>query len=411
MRTTSLLRILLALQDTVITGLEFSADALIVDVKPTWRRVRCGQCHRKGACAGGRTRKWRHLDLGGLKCELRYHIRRTTCRYCDGVKTEHVPWAAAGSRFTKPFEMHTAYLAQRTDKTTVTRLMRISWTTVGALIERVVARQRGDVDRLDGLRWIGVDELSYRRHHEYITVVINHETGQIVWAAKGKSAATLKQFFEQLGPKRLAKLEGVTIDMSGAYIKAITEAAPETTIIFDRFHVQRLASTAVDQVRRQEVNLADAKDKKALKRTRWALLKNPWKLSDFETRKLTELQRTNRRIYRAYLLKQALGAVLDSRTINVARAKLDEWLAWASRSRLRPFVSLARTLRQYREGILEYVRDRLNNGRIEGLNGKARVITRRAYGFHSAASLIAMLFLCCGGVLVGPAQISPGLTY
>ena len=410
MRPTSLLRTLLALQDTIVTGFEFDDEALVIDVKPTWRVGRCGECRRKAPTYDHRTRRWRHLDLAGVMCRLRYPLRRVSCPRC-GVQTEHVPWAESGSRFTEPFELHTAYLAQRNDKTTVTRLMRVAWETVGKIIQRVVRRQRGDVDRLDGLRNIGVDELSYRRHHEYVTVVVDHDTGEIVWAAKGKSAATLKQFFDLLGPERCAELEAVTIDMSAAYIKAVTEASPAATIIFDRFHVQRLASQAVDEVRREEVREADLEDKKALKNTRWALLKNPWNLTELETRKLRELQRSNRRIYRAYLLKEALAGVLDCRSIAVARSKLDEWLAWASRSRLRPFVRLARTVREHRDGILEYVRDRLNNGRVEGLNGKARTITRRSYGFHSAASLIAILFLCCGGIHVYPAHIFPFWTH
>ncbi len=411
MRATSLLRILLALQDTIVTGVEFDAEGVIVDVRPTWQRKRCGECHRKGSSHGaGRSRTWRHLDLGGIKCRLRYTIGRVECRHC-GVKTEAVPWAEPASRFTRPFEMHTTFLAQGTDKTTVTKLMRIGWKTVGKIIQRVVRRQRGDVDRLDGLRLIGVDELSYRRHHEYVTVVVDHERGVVVWAAEGKTAATLNQFFVALGAERSVKLEAVTIDMSAAYIKAVTEATTEAKIIFDRFHVQRLAHDALDEVRRAEVNEAAPEDKKGLKKSRWPLQKNPWNLKDFEEDKLAELQRTNKRIYRAYLLKESLAGVLDCRSIGIASEKLDEWLMWASRSRLSPFVRLARTVRKYREGILEYVRDRLNNGRVEGLNGKIRTITRRSYGFHSAASLISMIFLCCGGIHAYPAHISPFRTH
>ena len=156
-----------------------------------------------------------------------------------------------------------------------------------------------------------------------------------------------------------------------------------------------------------EVNEAEPEDKKGLKKTRWALQKNPWNLNHFEKDKLVELQRTNKRIYRAYLLKEGFVRVLDCRSMALANKKLDEWLAWASRSRLTPFVKLARTVRKYREGILEYVRDRLNNGRVEGLNRKIRTITSRAYGFHSSASLISMIFLCCGGIHAYPAHIGP----
>jgi len=410
MRATSLLRTLLALPRTVVTGFEFDAESLIIDVKPTWRHARCGDCQRKSPCEGRRLRYWRHLDLGGIKCRLRYAIRRVNCSRC-GVKTEAVPWAESGSWFTRPFEMHTTYLAKVTDKTTVTKLMRISWVTVGKIIQRVVARQRGDGDHLDELRIIGVDELSYRRHHKYVTVVVDHARGVVVWAAEGKSAATLNQFFTALGAERSAKLEAVTIDMSAAYIKAVSEATPEATIIFDRFHIQRKAHDALDAVRRDEVREAAPADKKALKKTRWPLQKNPWNLSELEEKKLSELQRTNKRIYRAYLLKETLAAVLDSRFLSIARMKLDEWLAWASRSRLTPFVKLARTIRKYREGILEYVRGRLNNGRVEGLNGKIRTITRRSYGFHSSDALISMIFLCCGGVHAYPAHVYPFWTH
>lgn len=410
MRATSVLRVLIALQQTLVTGFEFDDEGLIIDVRPSWRVPRCSECGRRGSTYDRRQRTWRHLDLAGIKCWLRYDLRRVSCRHC-GVKVEAVPWAEAGSGFTLPFEGHTTYLAQHNDKTTVTKLMRVAWETVGKIIQRVVRRHRGDDDRLDGLRIIGVDELSYRRHHEYVTVVVDHERGQVVWAGEGKSADTLRQFFEALGPKRCAKLEAVTIDMSGAYIKAVSEATPQAKIIFDRFHVQRLAHDAVDEVRREEVRQAVAKDKKALKNTRWPLLKNQWNLTDFETQKLTQLQRTNTRIYRAYLLKEALVRVLDCQQIVVARDKLDEWLTWAKRSRLAPFVKLAKTIEKHRAGILEYVRHRLTNAQVEGLNGKARTITRRSYGFHSASSLIAMLFLCCGGVHVYPAQIFPFWTH
>ncbi len=346
-----------------------------------------------------------------MKTTLRYEIRRVDCPSC-GVKVEKVPWAAAGSHFTLPFEEHAAYLAQQCSQTTVTQLMRIAWRTVGAIIRRVVHRhEEAAGDQLDGLRLIGVDELSYRRHHKYVTVVVDHERGQIVWASEGKSAATLKRFFEDLGPERCAELEAVTIDLSGAYIKAITEASPGARIIFDRFHVQRLAHDALDEVRREQVRNAIGDDKAALKRTRWALQKNPWNLVDFERDKLASLQKANGPIYRAYLLKESLIGILDRRQVNVAKEKLGEWIDWARRSRLSAFVKLSRTIAKHRDGILAYVQTRANNGRVEGLNGKARTITRRSYGFHSASALIAMLFLCCGGVSVNPAHSRPQLTH
>jgi transposase len=410
-RITTLLRSLLGLEGIRVLDVNFDDEGLVVDVAPTWRRGRCSGCGQR--CPGydrERGRRWRHLDVAGMALHLRYDTRRVDCPRC-GVRVEQVPWAETSSWFTRPFEDHVGYLAQRCDKTTVSDMMRIAWATVGTIIERVVARrQRGD--HLDGLTHIGVDELSYRRHHEYITVVVDHGRGRVVWAAPGKNADTLKAFFDELGPERCAKLEAVTIDMSGAYIKAVTECSPQAQIVFDRFHVQRLVQDAVDEVRRDEVRAAvSAEERKELKGTRWSLLKSVWNLSLFDVNRLATLQRDNKRLYRAYLLKEAMVRVLDCRIEGLAKQKLDEWIRWARRSRLAPFQRVAATIREHAEGILAYVRSGLSNGRTEGLNGKARTITRRSFGFHSAHGLIALLKLCCSGIHLYPVHHWPRSTH
>lgn len=402
MRITSLLSKLLCLKHVRVLGVHFHNGGLVVDVAPTTRVPRCSGCGRKAHVGyDERPRRWRHLDLAGMTLHLQGVLRRVKCRHC-GVLIERVPWAEPASWFTREFEDQVAYLAQRCDATTVSCLMRMSWRTVGEVVQRVVAR-RSTGDPLDGLTIIGVDELSYRRHHEYVTIVVDHVQQRVVWARPGKNADTLKAFFEALGPERCAQLEAVTIDMSGAYIKAVTEATPQAQIIFDRFHIQRLAHDAVDEVRRAEVRqAATQEDKSALKKTRWALQKNPWNLTGTEKNKLAEVQHANKPLYRAYLLKESLLDVLDRHQVHLAESKLDEWLTWARRSRLTPFVKLAGTVHKYRDGILAYVRTRLSNGRTEALNGKIRTITRRAYGFHSATNLIALIMLCCSGLAMSP---------
>ena len=412
MRANTVLRTLLALHRTRVLDLKFEDDALVVHVAPTWSIPRCSGCGKKRKSVyDSRVRSWRHLDLAGVKTILRYRVRRVSCKKC-GVLVEEVPWAESASRYTFPKEGLVAYHAQKTDKTTVATLMRVAWRTVGEIVTRFVRREREEMgDPLDNLRHIGVDEISYRKHHQYITTVVDHERGIVVWAAKGKSAETLKSFFKAIGPERAAKIEAVTIDMSSAYIKAVKESVPNATLIFDRFHVQRLVHDALDEVRRDEVRSASSEEKADLKKTRWPLQKRPWNLSDLENAKLVDLEEKNLPIYRAYLLKESLATILDGRQINVARRKLDEWLDWARSSGLPAFVRVAGTIEKYREGILAYVRTRLNNGRVEGLNGKTRVITRRAFGFHSASSLISMLFLCCGGIETHPFHIAPHWTH
>jgi transposase len=402
MRATTLLGKILGLKQTRILEATFDAFGLTVVVAPTTRVPYCSSCGRRVRSVRDRYegRRWRHLDLGALRVWLRYAIRRVDCPRC-GVVVELVPWAENQSWFTYEFEEQVAYLAQRADKTTLSTLMRIGWKTVGAIIARVLPRHQS-TDPLDGLTYIGVDELSYRRHHEYVTVIVDHVRGGVVWAHPGKNADTLNTFFKELGKERCAQLEAVTLDMSGAYLKAVTEASPQARVIFDRFHVQRLAHDALDQVRRDEFREASPEDRSALKKSRFALHKNPWNLSTIEAAKVAEVQKVNLRLYRAYLLKETLAAILDGRQVNVARKKLLEWVNWAARSQLPPFMKLAGTVRSHLEGILAYVATGLSNGRTEGLNGKIRTITRRSFGFHSASSLIALIFLCCSGITLQP---------
>ncbi|MBA2662077.1 MAG: ISL3 family transposase [Bradymonadaceae bacterium] len=394
----------------MVRNFQFEATGLLVDVAPGWQIARCGECGtRCRAVHDARERRWRHHDLAGMTLYLRYRIRRADCPSCKTVKTEKVPWAANGANFTYDFEERVAFLAQQSSKTAVATLQRTAWRTVGMIIRRVVARSlETGGDRLDDLRFIGVDELSYRRHHEYVTVIVDHERSRIVWASKGKSAATLKRFFDDLGPERCEKLEAVTLDLSAAYIKAVSEATPEAKLIFDRFHVQRLAQDALDDTRRDEVREAVTKDqKKALKSMRWKLQKSAWNLTDADIQDLEELERVNYPIFRAHMLKESLVSILDGRQINVARRRLKNWIADARSSSLVHFARVAATIEKHLDGVLEYVSSRLSNGRTEGLNGKIRTITRRSFGFHSASALIAMIFLCCGGVHVTPAHSAP----
>lgn len=392
MRATTLLNTLLGIKFTRVTDVEFTATGLVCNVEPTTSIPRCGGCGCKARKRYDRRtpRRWRHLDLAGMSLHLQYCPRRVRCARC-GVTTEMVPWADPMSWFTHAFEQTVGYLAQQASKTVVSTMMRVAWATVGAIIGRVVARLLPG-DRLDGLTHIGVDELSYRKHHKYVTIVIDHITGRVVWAREGKNADTLKAFFDELGSKRCAQIEAVTIDMSQAYISAVEESAKNARIIFDRFHVQKLVQEALDEVRRAEVRaVTDPEERKALKRTRFALQKASWNLTTLEHAKLTELPKVNSAIYHAYLMKESFVAILDRRQPNVVAIKLQEWTSWASHSGLKPFAKVARTITKHIDGIVAYVATGLSNGRTEGTNGKVRTITRRSYVLHSAEALIALI--------------------
>lgn len=403
MRVTSLLRRLIGIDGVVVERFAFGPEGdLAVSVRPARRLSRCSGCGLTAARYDRRPeRGWRHLSYGGLRVWLRYAPWRVSCPHC-GVHVEELPWSAARARFTYPFEELAAYLAQGTDRTQVSELLGISWQAVGWIIERVVARKL-EPTLLVGLRRIGVDEFSYRKRHRYLTIVVDHDRRRVVWAAKGRSAETLEHFIGLLTPQQRQQIELVTMDMAAGYIEAVKTHLPNAQIVFDRFHVQQLASQALDEVRREIVRqLRGTESAKAVKKLRFTLLKGDWHLEAEDRRRLATLQKTNKPLFRAYLLKELLAEALECDEPDDAETMLHDWLAWAQRCRLEPFRRLARTIRKHLTGILAYVQTRLTNGLVEGLNNKLRLVARRAFGFHSAESLIAMLFLTCSGIQLNP---------
>jgi transposase len=188
--------------------------------------------------------------------------------------------------------------------------------------------------------------------------------------------------------------------MCEAYLSEIRRRAPQARIVIDPFHVVKLANDAVDEVRRAQVrDLRGKPGAQAVKKTRWILLKSPDDLRYVEYARLSVLSKVNRPLYRAYLLKESLRSLFGLEPA-AAHKHLKRWLAWATRSRLKPFLKLARTVRRYRDGILAAVESGLSNGRLEGLNSKVRLLSHRAFGFHSPEALLALIYLCCSGINV-----------
>ncbi|MCA1700989.1 MAG: ISL3 family transposase [Actinobacteria bacterium] len=409
MRATTAFNRLLALQGARVTDVLFGHDGVTVRVALRRRRAVCSGCGQVCLHVHDRAlRRWRHLDLGGGRCHVEYRLRRVRCPDC-GVRVEAVPWARPGARHTRDFEDLVAFCAQQMAKTPICALLRIGWETVGRIVERVVADQL-DQGRLKRLVMVGVDEISYRRGQRYLTQVCDHQTGAIVWAKPGRDAATLQAFFDELGEAGRSSIEAISIDMNGGYEKAIRERQADDDdfdpeVCFDPFHVVQLAQRAVDDVRRAEWN-SQGKSKAGrgrwVKSVRWSLLKAPEKQTAGQLAALHEVSHANKRLYRAFLLKEELRLLyhLDDRAL--APNHLKAWLAWASRSKLRPFVKLARTIRHYQDGILAAIRLGLSNSRMEALNSKVRLLSHRSFGFHGPKPLIALIHLCCTGLVIHP---------
>jgi transposase len=412
---------LLNIIGATVASVTFTATGTVVVLRRRRAKLRCPCGWKTWAVYDRSMRRWRHLDLAGSKLWLQAEIRRLNCRRCDRVRTEVVPWARPGARHTRDLQDVVAYMAQRMDKTTVCRLLRVSWEAVAHIVVDVVAEHLDVAARLDVLYRIGVDEVSYRKGHRYLTVVADHDRdGAVVWAKEGRDAATLKAFYDELGGARCAQLQAVSLDMGNAYRAATDTKAPQARQCVDPFHVIQLANQAIDKTRINMWNIerqAHPMPKRNrgrqpkgspptptrprwVKNTRWALVKNPAELTEAQLATLHRLRRERSVLYRCWQLKEGLRDLYRLRRPQHAPRHLDWWLAWACRSRIPAFVTLSRTVRTNYDRILAAIELSLSNSKLEGLNSKIRLINHRGYGHHTATAIIAMIYLCCGGLTI-----------
>jgi transposase len=390
---------MLDLPGASVTSVAFEPAAVVVLVRRRARRHRC-PCGRKAPGYDRSRRRWRHLDLAASKLWIEAEIWRVDCRACGRVRTEQVPWARPGARFTQDLEDLIAWLCQRTDKTSVCQLLRVSWEAVQAVVMRVVAEHLDD-RRLNGLFNLGVDEISYKRGHQYLTVVADHNTGRVVWVAKGRSQAALSSFFTALGPDRCAQVQAISMDMAPIWRDPCAWFIPQAAICFDPFHVVRLGNLALDAVyknlSRQHGTGTGDRD---WRRTRYALRAGVEKLDHDHHALLRRLRRNRYALWRAWDLKERLRDLYRTVAPADARAHLKAWCTAARRSRLRPFINLARQLARHFDGIVAAVEHGLSNSRLEGINAKIRLINRRGYGHPNGIHLAAMIHLCLGGITI-----------
>jgi transposase len=341
----------------VVESVDFDPDVEEIVASVRLRRNakrRCGVCERRspGYDRGRATarRRWRSVDMGTVQVFLEAEPVRVRCRD-HGIVAAEVPWARHGSRFTRGFEDTIGWLATATSKTAVTELMRVGWRTVGGIVERIQVEIDGQVDRLAGLKRIGIDEISYKRGHKYLTIVVDHDSGRLLWAAVGRDEATVTKFFDLLGDERCAEITHVSADSARWITNAVTANCPQAVQCADPFHVVAWATDALDELRRETWNdarklarkepkrqrgrpPADAPPRpasdlaKGLKGARYALWKNPENLTDNQRAKLEWVAKTDPRLHRGYLLKEALRFCFNVKG-QAGKEALDRWLSWA----------------------------------------------------------------------------------
>ena len=377
---------------------------------------RCGICGTKRPRydQGQGRRRWRALDLGTVRAYLEADAPRVSCP-AHGVITAAVPWARHGAAHTRFFDDQVGWLAAACSKTTITALMRISWRTVGTIIAPVAGEAAAATDRLAGLRRIGIDEISYKRGHKYLVIVVDHDTGLLIWAAPGRETRTVHAFSGQLGAERCKLLTHLSADGADWISGPAAARAPQAVLCADPFHVVSWATGALDEVRREvwrtarhagaitairhgsrtiRVSSGDAKD---LKHARYALRgkpREPHRPAGSQTR----LDRENTPLPLARLPAQRRTADRVQTQRRRRQARPDPLAILGSPL---PHPRIHRTqekIRRHLPSIHATLDHGLSNGLIESANTKIRVLTRIAYGFHKPAALIALAMLALGGL-------------
>jgi transposase len=358
-------------------------------------------------------------------CYLEYRPVRVECPE-HGVHVESVPWARHNARATKDFDDKVAWMMVHCNTAAVATQCRIEWKTVGAICARVyedLAARRGSA-RFDGLRRIGIDETSYKKGHKYLTVVVDHDRGCLIWVGKGYGKEVLNRFLDELTREQRRAIEVVTAD-GARWIKALVKKrCPNARWVMDPFHVVSWMNDALDAVRCNEWQVAkkaarDATPKrkrpgrpakgdetpekakalqasaKTVKSSRYALLKGEENLTDAQKAKLNELKTAGSRLFRAWELKEDLRAVFQADGVDEAQTLLDDWLHRACRCRIKEVVEVNKKVRRRRKDIIAAVELGISNARVEAINNKIKVTVKMGYGFRNIDNLMGLVMLRC----------------
>ena len=324
------------------------------------------------------------MPVAGWRIYLEFERWRVKCPVCDGVHVESLDWLAKNPRYTRRYAMHVGKLCRDMTNKAVAEMERLHHSTVKDL-DKLYMQSQVERAGLPAPRAIGVDEISIRKGHNYRVIVSDLIRGRPIWVGReGRTEADMDLFFRELGDKKSARIELAAMDMWKAFRNSVTNNAPNARIVFDKFHIIRHLSKALDEVRRAEYKRLSGKDRTYIKGQRYTLLSRRENLSLDGRRALKKLLSANRRLNTAYLLKESFGQLWDYLTERGARAFFDRWKDSLKWQRLKPYQKFAQMIENHWDGIASYCHpdNKVSLGLVEGLNNKIRVIQRKAYGYR-----------------------------
>lgn len=373
---------------------------ILILLESTDDHALCGECgalckriHDRVA----RPRVWHHTAAWGFSSWVVLPTRRRVrCRRC-GIRLEGVPWARPGSRMTRALEQAVLEQARSSSLLAVARALHLGWKAVQATVRRAV--MEGQKRKRRSWRHLGVDEFNYGRGQaKYLTIVWDHDRDEVAWVGEGKSAESLYRFFDWLGPRRIRRIRCVTLDMSDAFIKAISERAPHARLVFDKFHIVHHLLDAVDELRKSEFWRRGGPRRALVAGKRFLLLRRGADLNAEERGRLNEVLEANRDLLTAYVLKEDFERFWACRSKAHAGRFLWNWSGNVLDSGLQALESFVRMLWDHFEGVLSYFDFGLTNGPVESHNSRARLLSQRARGYRNPGNLIMMLYHCSGNL-------------
>ena len=381
MATTSMLYHTMGLKGYRLLRTEYVRGKTIFHIALRDEKRRCAHCGSKWVVKAGKfTRTFRSVPIGLRATLLVLHGHRHRCQRCGRIRREEVLFADARRRYSRSFARMVVELASYMALAHVAMTLRVGWDLVKEIFYGHLQRKLKK-RRFSHLRYIAVDEFALRKGHRYITLVMDLETGAVLWVSMGKDSHGLEQFLWRLNRAR-APLKAIAMDMSKAYYKAVRKVFPHLDVVYDPYHVVAMVNKAVDDVRKGLYRQLSGQERKLIKGSRYLLLKGLEKLKPTALQRLWELMEINKPLYVAYLLKEDFRRFWDFRDPSHAADFLIDWLDRAVESGLRPFIRLAYTLCKHFQGLMAYFHHRISTGPLEGLNNKIKVLKRQAYGYR-----------------------------
>ena len=369
-----------------IRGIHYEAtryfgDCVVISCRMTDRYVKCPECsNRKATFKGQKYRLLRMGLMGRKRCFLDLSLHRLKCRSCGHLWWPTLPFMDGKHRYVRSFALTVLDLLKFGTIRSVAEFLGVGWD----LVKEIHKERLGLLYRsipLHEVKYVGIDEFSLKKGHEYMTVFTDIKTGRILHAVEGKAKEDIRPFLQKLSRKG-NKLKAIAMDMSGSYFSAVRQWLPHVDIVFDRYHVSALMNQAIDEIRRDQQKELDALGQKALKGNRFLLLRNYDSLEPDRKTRVDALLKANQPLFMVHSMKEQLRLFWHRDEVEAARSFLDIWLKDAMASGIRVLARVAKTLAAYKSGLLNFFKHRITSAVVEGTNNKIKTLKRQAYGFR-----------------------------